>query len=284
MRETWAKAAVVRVRGALGAMALFGAGAVGACGDDGSDPVIESVPCDPAADPRGAPLACAAGAIVASDGTPAAGVRVSACTLQTCIIGTTDANGRYAIQSLPVVPHKMEILGNPKGFMTMVYHQEMTPGMLAVAPREVVLPRLGQENVAWPSSGGTAVVAGGKLELSSTAGDVSYPIGTEDESLDVAVMPIDDLPPFDNEPWVGKESKSFAFVVNPFPMKVEGAIGLKVLGAKAKAGAPYRLYSADHLAGTLHEVGSLVADDQGDIVLQPGATLEDLTTIVIAPN
>ena len=259
------------------AMALVG------CGDEVGPGAVSGGPCDPATGGRGEAVACVGGALVDPDGNPVVGVKVSACTATTCIIGPTDDGGRYNIQGLPVEPHKIEILGVPKGFMTMVFFQETKPGEMAVAAREVELVPLTGQAVPLPESGGTALVADGKLELRAAADALVYPIGAPEE-IEVAAIDIADLPPFDVEPWKGKERQSFAFVVSPFAMGVEGDIELVVKGAGAAAGTPYRIYSADHITARLEDGGMLVADDKGDLVLQPGASIEELTTVVIVPN
>lgn len=261
------------------------AGLLGGCGDDGATggSSVAGGPCEPAAGGRGEAVACVAGALTDTSGAPVVGVRVSACTLMTCIIGPTDERGQYRIQGLPVEPHKIEILGVPQGYMTMAFFQEVKAGEMALPDRDIVMVPLTGAPVALPESGGEAVLAGGVLELAAGDGALVYPIGVPEE-LEVARVDPEDLPPYDVEPWVGKESKTFAFVVNPFAMAVEGEIELTIKGAGAAPGTPYRLYTADHITGRLEEGGSLVADDAGDLVLQPGATVEDLTTVVIVPN
>jgi len=222
------------------------------------------------------------GVLVDPAGQPVIGVKVSACTLETCIIGPTDAGGRYEIQGLPVAPHKIEVLGVPKGFLTMVFFQDTTPGTMASAARTIRLVPLTGLTVALPESGGTVLAADGMLELAAVEGELTYPAGAPEEIEIARVLP-DDLPPFDLEPWVGKEDRSFAFIVSPFALRAAG-IDLKVKGAGAVAGTPYRLYSANHVTGLLEEGGSLVADQAGDLVLQPGASMVDFTTVVIVPN
>jgi len=259
------------------AMALVG------CGDEAGPGVVNGGPCEPAAGGRGGAVACVGGALVDPDGEPVIGVKVSACTLTTCIIGPTDEDGRYNIQGLPVEPHKIEILGVPKGFMTMVFFQDTLPGEMAVAPRTVQLVPLTGAATPLPESGGSAVLAGGKLELMAGPDALVYPIGAPEE-IEVAAIDVADLPPFDIEPWRGKEEESFAFVVSPFALGVEGDIELVVKGAGAAPGTPYRIYTAHHITARLEEGGMLVADAEGDLVLQPGASLEDLTTVVIVPN
>lgn len=261
--------------------------AIGACGGDsgGNDPVV-SVPCDPAVDGRGQPYACIGGALVSESGEPVVGVRVAACTMTTCIMSNSGADGSFVIQRLPVEPQRVDILGVAKGYMALVYYQDIVPGEVARASRPLVVPTLKNETVAWGADGGEVAVADGKLVMTAKAGALSYPVGTpESEMLVEAVaVPIADLVPYDIEPWKGKVSKSMAFVVNPFPLTATESIGLTVKGVGAASNARYTLYTADHLTAELTEAGVLEANAAGDLVLQPGATFTQLTTLVIVPN
>lgn len=257
------------------------------CGDSGGGEPVVSVPCEPAADERGNPYACIAGALESPTGEPVVGVRVSACTLETCIIGQTATDGSYLVQRLPVEPHKVEILGAAKGYMTLAFYQDVKPGELARATHTVVLPRVTNAAVSWTAAaGGSATVAGGKLVLQAKAGILRYPIGTpEVEMLVEAVeVPLDELVPYDVEPWAGKESASMAFLLNPFPLTAAESIGLTVKGVGAPANKLFTLYAANATTGELDEAGVLMADASGDLVLQSGASLTHLTTLVVVPN
>lgn len=255
----------------------------GDVGDTSPGDTNGPVTCAPAQGGRGEKVACVSGAVVDGEGAPIVGIKVSACTTQTCIISPTGADGRYAIQGLPVEPHRMEALGVPKGYMTIEWFQDTTAGVMTEAPHAIVAVPLTGAAQPLPESGGTALLADGTLELTVGADVLVYPIGAEEE-VEAAAVAIEDLPPYDVAPWTGKEAASRAFVVNPFALGVEGELGLKVKGVGAAAGARYHLYTADHLTGRLDEGGTLVADDAGDLVLQPGATADELTTVVVVPE
>ena len=260
---------------------------IGACGgDSGTGEPVVSVPCDPVADNRGQPYACIGGALVSEAGEPVAGVRVAACTLTTCIMANSGADGSYVIQRLPVEPQRVDILGAAKGYMALVYYQDIVPGEVARAPKPLVVPTMKNQTVAWGADGGEVTVADGKLVMKAKAGALSYPVGTPDFEMvvEAVAVPIADLVPYDIEPWKGKESKSLAFVVNPFPLTATESIELTVKGTGASANALYTLYTADHLTAELTEAGVLAANAAGDLVLQPGATFTQLTTLVIVPN
>ena len=247
---------------------------------------VDPTACTPATGQDGEPVTCVGGRLVDEAGAVIAGLKVSACTLQTCIIGETGVDGRYRINRLPVAPHKIEILGQLKGFATMVFYQPTTAGVLAVPGRDIVMPTLVDVPVAWPpADGGAVTIADGMLTLDADPGVLHYPLGTIDKSvLAVELDPLD-LPPFDISPWEGKEAATRVFIVNPFPILSDTAVGMTVHGAEGVgAGATYHVYTADHLEGLLESAGSATADGSGDIVLDAGAELKTLTTIIVVPD
>lgn len=255
-----------------------------ACADESAG-VVEAVPCAEPADNRGNPLACVGGTLVDESGKPAAGVKVSACTAATCIMGTTGDDGRYAIGSLPVEPHKIEILGAMKGFATVVFFQDIEAGLEGRPPKSVVLHALPDESTAWaPASGGDVSILGGRLELGAGADVLKYPAGTIDKAVQAIEIDISELPPFDVEPWKGKESESMAFILNPFPLKATETIELAITGVTAKAGTLFTIYAAHPTTGRMESSGVMMADGEGRLELQPGGSLKSLTTWVIVPN
>lgn len=275
-----------RLGGTTLAAVLMSAGLLTGCGDD-SEPAQQAQACDPAADERGRPYACIAGAVTGEDGEPVVAVNIAACTSETCIIGKTSDSGEYNIQRLPVEPHKVEIFGAMKGYMTLAFFQDVLPGELALAGRTLVLPRRTNEAVPWlPATGGSVALAKGKLLFSAEAGTLRYLVGTPEEEMVVEAVevPVGKLVPYDSEPWKGKESKSLAFVVNPFPLTSSKSVDLTIKGVGAAANALYTLYAAHSKTGELEQVGILVGGAGGDLVLQPGATLIHLTTLVVVPN
>lgn len=283
-----------RARGAAGALALGLLGAavpavlagVGGCTDEVPADTTVQVTCVTGRDGSGKAVGCVAGALTDPSGKALEGLRVSACTDVTCLTGTTDADGLYRIEGLPIEPHKMEVLGVAKGYLTMCFYRDITAGTPSIIEHVVRLPALPAAKVAWPAAtGGTAEVLAGRLVLEAAPETLKYPLGTEVQEAVAIEVPVADLPPFDVAPWVGKEGKSRAFMVQPFPLKATESASLTLLGEKGvAAGTPYRLYAANALSGKLEEAGMLVADDAGALVMQPGGSLKNLTTLVIVPN
>ena len=248
--------------------------------------VPTSIACDPATDNDGNPVACVAGRIVDEAGAPVPSLAIGACTLDVCIRGTTNAEGRYVIGRLTVNPQKMLVFGTAKGYAQMIYYQDATAGVLSEAPFDVQVHRLAAPDTAWSATtGGTVSLAGGMLELTADADALLYPIGAEEKVTALEVDPTE-LPPYDIEPWAGKEAATRAFIVNPYPLHTEAGkpATLTVKGATGvTAGATYTVYSAHTTQGILEAHGTATADGNGAIVLE-GGTLTDLTTLVIVPD
>lgn len=265
-------------------VAGLGMAAIGAaCSDEPVD--AAPVDCDPGV--GGKPVGCVFGKLVDPSGKALAGIKVSACTDVECLRADTTADGTYNIQGLKVGAHHIEVLGEPKGVMTMVWWQDVPAGVQSRLKDSVVLqPLSASTTTPWaPADGGKVTLAEGRLELEAAAGTLSYAAGTTDKSVRALEIDIDELPPYDVEPWKGKEAKSVAFIVNPFPLKASQAVKLKVLGqAGVATGTPYTIYAADPVWGTLKVVGLATADGSGALVSEPGGSLTSLTTIVVVPN
>jgi len=249
-----------------------------------ADVPVTTVPCDPPTDSNGDPVACVAGRLVDEGGAPVPNLAMGACTLDVCIRSTTNADGRYTIGRLTVNPQKMLVFGAAKGYAQMVYYQDVTAGVLTNAAHDVVLHKLAAPDTDWlAATGGTVLLADGKLELSAAADTLLYPIGAE-EKISAIEIDVADLPPFDIEPWVGHEDATRAFIVNPYPMHTSTPVTLRVLGATGvAAGAKYTVYSAHSVRGVLEEKGVATADGNGAITLTDG-TLTDLTTLIVVPE
>lgn len=277
------------LRAALIAAVAMAASAA-ACDDtsDGTGPDVAptTTPCDRLVDAAGEPVACVTGRLVDVTGAPVEGLKVSACTLHTCIIGDSRADGTYRIGGIPTEPHKVEILGQLRGYATMIFYQETIPGVFTTPPADIVMVPLADPPTAWPTDvGGTVVLADGALELTAAPDTLRYPLGTVDKEVIAVEVDADHLAPYDLTPWIGREAGTRAFYVNPFPIHASEPVGLVVHGAEGvAAGARYAVYQADHLEALLEHVGDAVADGEGRIVLEEGANLTMLTTIILVPE
>lgn len=279
-RRTAESGATARV--VVAALAL--GGVVAAC-DDAAPVDAAPVACDPS--PSGKPVGCVHGKVVDTAGKAIAGIKVSACTDVECIRANTAADGTYDIQGLEVGAHHIEVLGDPMGVATMVWWQDVPSGVLSRLPRTVTLqPLAGATKVPWkPADGGKVVLAEGRLELEAEPDTLKYAPGTIDKSALAIELDVDEIPPYDIEPWKGKEAQTVAFIVNPFPLKASTPLKMRILGEDGVAtGTPYTIYAADPVFGNLEKVGLMTADGSGALVSEPGGTLTDLTTLVIVPN
>jgi hypothetical protein len=234
---------------------------------------------------RGSVKGCAEGWLVDEAGAPMAGVRVAACTPATCITGTTGADGRFAIQGLPVEPHKFEALAVPQGRFATVFFADVTGGRMVGPERPVVLHPLPEGRTAFdPAAGGTLSLADGALVLEAAPGALSFPIGTAGEGAAAAAIPVETLPEYDAAPWAGREEGSFAVVVHPFPLKIAGDVSV-TLAPPADAGeGPWDLHAVNGSTGRIERAGALEADAEGRLRLASPATLPYVTVLVAVPR
>jgi hypothetical protein len=273
----------------LSVIGLLGIGLVlGACGGDDPGNVVSNwdascaQTCDtPAALPEacaGSDAGCAAGAVVDFCGCGIEGVKILACDDESCITGTTDVTGVYSI-GLPVGARKMQIMGSPKGYMTMNFFSDIVGGEPTMAGSTVVLMARNDDDIqALPEEGeATASLVGGDLAITSYGG-LSYPIGAPEEVSAVTVA-AKYLPAYDSQPWAGKEDTTLAFHLNPLPIKA----GDKAFSYVVKGGQPdttYNVFAVDDHYGTLIVVGEATADADGTI---SGDGLTLLTTLILIP-
>lgn len=273
------------MRSVLVVVAVVGLSGSG-CGDEGSgEPAV--VACDPSA--SGLPVGCVYGKLVSPSGKPLAGVKIGACTGQLCITGNTSDAGTYSIQGLAVVSHGIKVFGEVSGHVSVVWWQDVEADVQSRLPQSVVLhPSSEMEKTPLgEAAGGTVLLADGQLEIEAQPDSLRYPLGTPaaDELIGAIELDIDDLPPYDIEPWAGKESASRAFAVNPFGLASSTSLKLRVFGEDDVAvGTMYTVYAADHLEGRLEEVGMMRADGSGALVSEPGGSIKDLTTLIVVPN
>ena len=76
------------------------------------------------------------------------GFSVLACTDSNCVTGKTASDGTYHLTGLPTGPHKMQLLGAPHGYPTLVWYQDAVAGEVVALSRDIVVPPVGAEWVA----------------------------------------------------------------------------------------------------------------------------------------
>ncbi len=224
------------------------------------------------------------GRVVGPDGTGLAALKVLACTESTCVRGETDADGRYDIDGLLLLPQKMEVFGSPKGYVDFYYFQDVTADNPNTAPRDVVTFPL-PDTTPWPKDQGGAVsVAGGALTLEADAGGFRYPLGAAQEVGAVQVS-AEDLPPLDSEPWQGRAAETVAFVVHPLGITATEGAAFRVatVGAALPPGAPYTAYTVDSKHGTLEEIGALTVSPDGELIIPRAMALTKLGQLIFVP-
>jgi hypothetical protein len=225
------------------------------------------------------------GRVVTTAGDPLAGAYVLVCNADFCVSGETDGDGKYDVSDLTLVEYKIKVQGSQLGYANMLFFQDLAVKDVVTAPRDLVVVESTGTMEPWvPDEGGTVTLAGGMLELSVDPGDLKYPLGFTKEVLAVSV-PIDALPPYDQEPWVGSEEGAFAFYLNPVGVKaLEGVFSFRVLGANAVADATYSVWAVDDKTAHMEPVGNATADADGNIVSDADCGMKLLSTLLILPE
>ncbi|MEZ4267192.1 MAG: hypothetical protein R3F39_12510 [Myxococcota bacterium] len=240
-------------------------------------------------------LAAMAGRILDFAGDPVAGIRVAACSDLECPFAETDAGGYFLHLDIPARPRRFEIFGQYDEFGSLAFRREFDPGEL-VNVGDVTLPRVQGPPAAWdPREAGTALIAGGRIELTvapdKADGDgvrpkvLQYPLGTVRFDIQAGRVPGEQIPPFYNQPWVGKEADTLAFSVVPFDLFALKAVKFRVLeGVTKPEGTVYDIYDVDPLDGLLLPAGTATVDADGVLVGDKLSELRDLTFFMFVPQ
>jgi hypothetical protein len=225
------------------------------------------------------------GRVVTIEGDPLAGAYVLVCNADYCVSGETGIDGQYDVGQLTLVEYKIKVQGSQLGYANMLFFQDLPIKDVVTAPRDLVAVESTEDMQSWvPDDGGTVTLAGGMLELSVDPGALKYPLGVPKEVLAVSV-PIDALPPYDQEPWIGSETGAFAFFINPVGVKtLEGVFSFRVLGANAAADATYSVWTVDDKTAHMEPVGNATADAEGNIVSDADCGMKLLSTLLILPE
>ena len=219
------------------------------------------------------------GKITDTDAVALEGVMVLACDDDSCITAKTDAGGLYTI-GLPLGWRKMQLMGTAKGKMNMLYYQNVEGTEPTAVSRDLVLVDMPTEDAAAlpKEGGGTAVLVGGELKITAADGVAVYPIGSVEEVY-ASKSAAAHLPPYDqDDPWLGKEDGTFAFHINPLPVGVSEEGQTFDFSVTGGAGDYVAYYVNSHY-GTLHEIGQVSADADGNIT----GTVPELTTLILVP-
>ncbi|MBL91421.1 MAG: hypothetical protein CMH56_06355 [Myxococcales bacterium] len=226
-----------------------------------------------------------AGKVVNANGDALANLRVLACTASLCMSGETNATGEYLFENISVEPMKMEVTDPDDTYLSLLFYQMVYADQLSVLSRDVVMPAVTDE----PSSlseanGGTALVAGGALEITVGAGALDYPFGRDDDIIQAERLSGSQIPPYDIEPFLAHPDDSFMFALAPHGTKSSEAVTFKVTsGITQPEGAIYNVYGVTDKA-TLKASGTATVDSSGHLISDTGGSWMDLTGLVLVPD
>jgi hypothetical protein len=232
------------------------------------------------------PPGSTSGRIVNAAGEGLDGIIILSCTTSICVSGETKANGEYYFEQIDPEPQKMQSTDVTGAYMSMLFYQEVVSGEHRQLIRDVVMPERVTEIVAWPEGKeGEILLAGGALSLTVAPGALDYPLGFFDETLRAEAVPEAQLPPFDVEPWTGKEEGTLAFVFYPLHIVSEPAATIQVLqGVTAPEGSQFTLWSVDPDSSRLESVGTASVGSDGVLSSHTDSKLKNLSLIVFIPE
>jgi hypothetical protein len=225
------------------------------------------------------------GRIVNADGMGIGAAKIICCTATVCINVDTDADGYYLVSDILIEPRKMQVLDTTNTYMSILFYQEVVADSTSSLGRDVILPTTTETAASWTEDeGGSVSLAGGKLELTAASGVLDYPLGTAVEEVLAQELEVSDLPPYDEEPWAGVESMSYAFLFDPVHIVSEEAVELKITATETLVpGEQYQIWSVEPDTATLIDCGTATVDSNGHIVSDSSSDLKHLSIIIVIP-
>lgn len=225
------------------------------------------------------------GRVVTQERAGFAGARVAACSDVDCPFSTADDEGFFLHDRMDPLPRRFEIFGQYDQFGSVVFRREFTGGQL-VDVGEVVVSATTGPRAEWPKdTGGTVVIADGMLELTAGPDEIRWPLGTVDFDVQAAVVAVEDIPPYNEQPWVGREDGTVGFAIVPFDLLGKAPVEARVLtGVTKPAGTKYDVYHSDPLDGRLELAGTATVDADGVLATDEDCDLRDLTFILFVPR
>jgi hypothetical protein len=125
----------------------------------------------------------------------------------------------------------------------------------------------------------------GALSLSADPGALRYPGGTADEEVGVIELRIEELPPSEREPWIGREEQSFAFLFTPISLQADAPITLRFTPPNPlMPGAVYRIWTVDKVLAELIDSGTATVGVGGDIATESDANLDRVGMLFLVPE
>jgi len=231
-------------------------------------------------------LGAVEGRVVDLDSKPLANLRIACCTLDLCITGETDNDGRYYIDLLDEGPRKMMIVDPSEAHLTLVYYQYVPDGEIARLANDIILPRRVNPKVTWlPEIGGTASFLGGQLTLTTEVNSLLYPPSTSTaaKGLNVERVAAENLPPYPILPWEGREADTLAFVADPPGVEASKAVVMEVQTSSTST-KTYDIWTLETKLAQLEKVGTTTITRPGYITSAADAKIKKLTTIILVPH
>lgn len=229
------------------------------------------------------------GQLVEPDGSPATGVDLLCCDDSTCLIDTTDAEGRYTYTDIPIGSRKMKTYDPDGRYRATLFHQLVSEEVVTGLRRPVVMFPKGTRS---PWTGGTVVLAGGRLELTAPAEGMIFAgaeideQGTCQSGCEISALEVTpaEFPPPDLDPWADDSSGTLSFVFEPSHVHTDGRIGMKVLlGEPGRVGETYQIWTVDDNTALVSQAGQATIDAAGNLTADADAQLKSLDGLILVP-
>ena len=231
------------------------------------------------------------GRIVDADGHGLAGLKVLCCTSSLCVSGETESDGRYRFDDLEIYDEslsearKMHVTDLSGAYMDIVFHQVVVAGEVRELQNDVAMtPDSGVPSIWDEDTGGTVVLAEGKLELNAPPESLIFPFGLNDSMIRAVSIMAKNVPPQDLEAWVGHEDETISFLINPLDIRSKEALGLIVFDdVEREAGSKFEVWSLNSSKGVMEKAGTASVQSDFRILGDDDLNLTRVSMIILVP-
>jgi hypothetical protein len=121
--------------------------------------------------------------------------------------------------------------------------------------------------------------------LTAQPASLIYPFGFTDDMIRGLQIPASEIPPQNEEPWLGYEEESIAFLMNPVDVRSKEPLSLKIQdGGDRAVGAQFSVWSFNSSKGKMEMVGVATVQDDQTLLGDPDLVLTRVTLLVLIPT
>jgi hypothetical protein len=235
-----------------------------------------------AGDSRSQEAPAVAGIVKDEAGNAIANLTVQACTVRVCLLGKTDADGRFTVAGLEP-PVDVAVKTPENDAMTPFRAESIAPVRLVnnstVDVGTLYVFTLLPVMTLGPTSGDPQEIAlGDGLTLTLRRSDLTMPLGvTDDDQLAARSIALEHVPKLAE---LGSEKVVAVYALFPFATKSKSKISIR-LPTTLPPGTKVRLRTIGELDGKLSAAESGTSDGKF-VIADPGAGIFNLTWLVVS--